>query len=366
MADGRVSDALEILRDETPFPGICGRACHRYCQAPCSRKHLDRSISIAALERAAADFGSPQNPRKEESEKTGKRVGVIGAGPAGLSCAYFLARLGHQATLYDAAGEPGGQMRTGRKPYDRLPQQVLDTEISLIVQLGVEFRGGQALGSGLSLQDLADYDAAYLAIPEADARQFTKAPTPLEGLDISVDREVIEGTSVFLGTDTDVKRYIVTHAAAAGKCAALAIDRVMMDREKNPADCRLGPRGGVSFRRYVDEGKENDEVVEYTQLNPENLNWIPKRYTAFNQEDKQATRYQGDKEGYSLGKAVQEARRCLSCGNCNLCELCVMLCPELAITIEKDHVQFDYDYCKGCGICIQECPHAALEKTTAR
>lgn len=151
-------DAWRLIKTVNPFPRVCGRVCFHPCESECNRGHFDRVIAIHSLERFVADQArslsknEPSVPRK-----TGKSVGIIGSGPAGLSCAYHLANRGHSVTIYEAEPELGGLLRYGIPAY-RLPKDVLDEEINDIIKLGIEVK------TGTRVKDLEEFRRIHHAL----------------------------------------------------------------------------------------------------------------------------------------------------------------------------------------------------------
>jgi len=141
MRHGKYDEALEIVRDAIPFPGVLGRVCISFCEAECERGMLDDSISIRNLHRFLADYERENNLAKPVTRKIDKkeRVAVVGAGPAGISCAYHLARKGYPVTIFEAKPEAGGLLRYAIPEY-RLPRNVLDEEIQRVLDLGVKIK----------------------------------------------------------------------------------------------------------------------------------------------------------------------------------------------------------------------------------
>ena len=154
------------IADRNPFPAICGRVCPHPCEADCNRKNKDGAVAINALERFIGDFGIARELKlpKLAGEKRPEKVAVVGSGPAGLSCAYQLARQGYSVTVFEAFSRPGGMLRYGIPQY-RLPRNVLDAEINRILDLGVELRCNCAVGSDISYEQLRkDFSAVFVGI----------------------------------------------------------------------------------------------------------------------------------------------------------------------------------------------------------
>ncbi|MBK6630288.1 MAG: FAD-dependent oxidoreductase [Betaproteobacteria bacterium] len=137
---GKYSEAVAVVREKLPFPGILGRACFSPCESACRRKHLDEPISIRSLKRIAADNDTGLwRQYSKQLPPTGKKAAIIGAGPAGLTAAYYLAKKGHAVTVFDALPAAGGMARYGIPSY-RVPLDVIDNEVAEVTKLGVEIR----------------------------------------------------------------------------------------------------------------------------------------------------------------------------------------------------------------------------------
>lgn len=180
---GRYEDAWRLIMQENPFPAIMGRVCYHTCERSCNRAEHDEAVSIHCIERFLGDLALERGLQVEPPpEPGGKRAAVVGAGPAGLSAAYFLRRLGHDVTVYDAMGRPGGLMRYGIPAY-RLPRDVLDGEIERLERMGIRFETGRALGGELDLESLtAESDAVFLAIGAHGERRLGLEGEELEGV----------------------------------------------------------------------------------------------------------------------------------------------------------------------------------------
>lgn len=158
--------AWNTIVDRNPFPAVCGRVCPHPCEDACNRTDKEGAVAINALERFVGDFGISKDLKltKLSDEQHEEKIAVVGAGPAGLSCAYQLARRGYRVTVFEAFSKPGGMLRYGIPQY-RLPREVLDSEIQKILDLGVELKCNQVVGDGLSLETLRnEYKAVFVGI----------------------------------------------------------------------------------------------------------------------------------------------------------------------------------------------------------
>lgn len=173
----KYDEAVAVLREKIPFPIVCADACFAPCEDLCAYSQFGDPIAIRALKRAAIDKGGERwKSNKKVAPKTGKKIGIIGAGPAGLTAAYYLVSQGHEVTVYDVFSKPGGMMRYGIPKY-RLPEERLDKDIKDILEWGVTFKGNTTVGKDISLDQLKkDFDAIFVA---SGANGSTKIP--LEG-----------------------------------------------------------------------------------------------------------------------------------------------------------------------------------------
>ncbi len=165
IAEGRYDEALHVASEPNPFPVICGRVCTAPCEDACRRGEFDEPIAIRDLKRFATDHGMPLKRRvKPAKQQYKEKVAIVGAGPTGLSAAYYLARRGYRVTVFDAMPVAGGMMAIGIPDY-RLPRAELNRDIDAICALGVELRLNTAIGRDINLDDLREtYDAVLLAV----------------------------------------------------------------------------------------------------------------------------------------------------------------------------------------------------------
>ena len=247
MAQGDLEGSWNALKEENPFPGICGRVCFHPCEAKCNRGNYDEPIAIHALERFVADFASNLNEKMVRAPGARKgKIAIVGSGPAGLSCAYHLARLQYDVTVFESSSFTGGMLRMGIPSY-RLPRNILDREISKIVSLGVEIRTGIAFGKKLTLEGLRDYQAIFLATGAHQSR----------GLHIPGEK----GRGVSSGLGLLEKISLAKKVKLGNKIAIVGGGNTAVDVARSAI--RLGKKATILYRRSKEEMPAfGDEIAE--------------------------------------------------------------------------------------------------------
>ncbi len=249
-AEGRYEEAWRLLLRTSPFPATCGRVCPHPCEYECNRAELGGRINIHNIERFLGDQFRNKPLKIEKSSPTGKKVAVIGSGPAGLSAAYHLTLRGHSVTVYEAHPKAGGMMRVGIPDY-RLPPEVLDAEIDRIINLGVRILTNTRVGKDIQFDDLmTNFDAVFSATGLTVSR-------PL-GAKNDSHPAVISGTEILrrinLGLDVGVGQRVMV---VGGGNTAMDAARSLL---------RLGREVRVMYRRTRAEmpaiAEEIDELIE--------------------------------------------------------------------------------------------------------
>jgi NADH-quinone oxidoreductase subunit F len=168
IREGKFIEAYDLNKEANPFPAVCGRVCPHPCETKCKRGQYDDPIQIAALKRSAADYvfkhrdEYTQKSKLKKLDDTGKKIAIIGGGPGGLSAAFFLRRLGHSPTVFEAKKKLGGMMIQGIPPY-RLPRKILEQEIKDILDMGVDVKLNTVVGKDITMENIKnDYDAIYI------------------------------------------------------------------------------------------------------------------------------------------------------------------------------------------------------------
>ena len=159
----KYDQALALIMEKAPFPGVLGRVCPHPCETACARGETDFPVAIRLLKRYVADMASPEVLQIPDIADRQEKIAVIGAGPAGLTAAYFLRLRGYQVTVFEASGQTGGMLRSGIPAY-RLPRDILDREIQHILAHGIDLKLNTRLGKEVDLPGLKDqgFSAVYL------------------------------------------------------------------------------------------------------------------------------------------------------------------------------------------------------------
>ena len=307
--EGRYEDALALIKKDNPLPAVCGHVCNRRCEDACTRGTIDEAVAIDEVKRfiAERDLNAETRfiPKKTIPSLKGgfeEKIAIIGAGPAGLSCAYFLALTGYKPTIFEKNAEPGGMLRYGIPSY-KLEKNLLAAEIDVIRQLGVEIRCGVEIGKDVTIEDLREqgYKGFYAAIGCQRGRKPGISGENAEGAYTAVDFLRKAGAKESFALEGDVVvvgggNVAIDAARISSRCTDAKISMFCLEaREKMPAsneeieealeegielNCGWGPKevleedghvSGVVFKkctrvfdaqgRFSPEYDENDTVT---------------------------------------------------------------------------------------------------------
>jgi formate dehydrogenase major subunit len=186
---GLYNEALQLIKERNPLPIVCGRVCVRKCEVNCRRGLVDQPVGINYIKRYVAEHSDHQASKPQIAAPSGKKVAIIGGGPAGLACAYHLARWGHKVVIFEAMPQLGGMLRYGIPVY-RMPAEELDAEIREIIDLGVEVELQKKLGRDFTIEKLRNqngFDAVFLALGAPLGRQMGVPGEEVDGVKTALD-----------------------------------------------------------------------------------------------------------------------------------------------------------------------------------
>jgi len=339
--------AIRIVKEDIPLPAVLGRICSAPCENGCTRKQHDEPVSICLLKRAVADIDltSAKPFRPECAPSSGKHIVVIGAGPGGLSAAYYLAQYGHQVILCDDHEKPGGALRYA-VPEDKLDRSVLDAEIERIVDLGITLEMNTRLGEQISLASLQkEFDAIVIMTGDfQEELSNDEIETTKRGIKVDRRTFMTNINGVFAGGNVVSSSKMAVRAVGHGKTIAMAADQYV--REK-PVVGRISRFNSILGRLY--DGESREYLKEASSIEREEPSHLSK--------------------GFSADEAIKESERCFRC-DCrkqNSCKLRLYSDIYDAAQsryrigkrgpferhVQHDLVVFEPGKCIKCGICIQ-------------
>ncbi len=347
IGGGRFADALDTVREHIALPAVLGRICPAPCEKACRRGAIDTPVAVCLLKRFAADTGPSHNAshRPDPQPKSGRRIAIVGAGPAGLSAGYYLALMGHDCRLFDRNDHPGGALRYD-VPRERLPLDALDADIGAVLAAGVELNMNRTLGRDLSLADLRKgHDAVVLTFGADGPDESSLSGIDCSKRGIAVDRNTFETSlpGVFAGGNAIGASKLAVRAAAHGRSIAHAVHRYVSCGTAGTGPARFNALMGRLLdgeaERFMDTADPRGRVVPSSPSG-----------------------------GFTRGEAEAEAGRCLGC-DCRKPESCLLrrYADEYGVergryrfrerrtfrrTVQHGVVVFEPGKCIKCGACI--------------
>jgi heterodisulfide reductase subunit A-like polyferredoxin len=310
ISQGKFKEALALVREKLPFPGILAYACSHPCEKECKRIEEDQPIPICHLKRFLVDHVEEPDLEFNPSQEKDQKVAIIGGGPSGLVAAYDLRRMGYQVTLFESRNELGGLLTHGFPSY-RLPRQVIEKDLSILNKMGMEIRLNTEVGKDVSPETLLQsFNAIFIGVgatsTESMVHIFKGLKRTRKGT-IQVNPISLETNlkGIFAGGDSVTGPGTIIESMAHGRRAAISIDRYL--RGEDTIEGRESEGKQISpFQSTLPDSKRKEKEV------------LPDMVKPFG-------------SGLASEEAIEEAKRCLNCGGCSDCGECAKYCQPKAI-----------------------------------
>ena len=355
IAAGALSDAIVTVKERIALPAVLGWICPAPCEKICRRTQIDSAVSICNLKRFVAekDLLSESHYRPDCIPDTGKKVAIIGAGPAGLAAAYYLRQYGHGCTVLDEHDEAGGALRN-KLSEEELPRRILDAEVALVKELGVEFRMSVCVGRDISMGDIKkEYDVIVLAVGAVDDPEKSPYGVEMSDRGVKADRRdfATSDSRIFAGGAVLGGGRMAVRAVADGCGLAYSVNQMLLGEVVSGKEKIFNSVLG----KIKDE--EKDEFLKDASSDPV------------------SNMVRGQVEGLSDDNARKEAQRCLHC-DCRKSDSCKLRdysdrfnakqnrykgTDRKMVKIVRDHPDVVYEpgKCISCGICVEICAEAS-------
>lgn len=343
IAKGDFAKALEVVKRDIALPSILGRICPAPCEAGCRRKQVDEAVSICLLKRFAGDedlkTGIPYQPQL--TKLSGKKVAIIGAGPAGLAAAYYLQIKGHQAVIFEKNSKAGGELL--QIDQEILPNEVVAQEVAQIVATGVQIRLNETIDNSRFAELMNEFDAVVVA------NGTIHEGSPVYGLKTTKAGIIVDKTSHFTSSP---KVFAIGHAVRTSKLAVRSVGQ------------------GKEVATVIDNFFRTAEVSGYPErFNSKFGRLAEVEFNQYKKDSEAAPRQKAGKEGFTREDAIREAKRCMHC-DCRNPESCVLrelsdryhavqkrFQSEERFHVEKyihhEGIVYEPTKCIKCGICVR-------------
>jgi len=345
LARGEFAEALKVVKRDIALPSVLGRICPAPCEGACRRKSIDEAVSICLLKRYAGDFDLEldQSWIPEKDKESGKRVSIIGAGPAGLAAAWHLVLKGHDVTIIDRHKQAGGSLRAVQQ--EELPPEVLQREIELIKQAGVKFSLGQDLDEAGFIKIVKNNDAVLVAVGKGESGIGAWGlPVHPKGVEADGKTYRVAETSIFVVGSALKPSRMAIRALGQGKEVAFSVDQFLraeaVTGERFTFNSRFGKLAPAEFAEYMKESVSGNRLEPVVKA-----------------------------EGLDREQVMKEAARCLHC-DCRELENCRLRIysdsygasqrrfksDERQLCTKQDkheHVIYEPSKCIKCGLCVR-------------
>jgi len=320
ISQGKFKEALALVREKLPFPGILAYACSHPCEKECKRIEENHPIPICQLKRFLVDHIEEPEFEFTPSQKKDQKVAIIGGGPSGLVAAYDLRKMGYEVTLFESRNELGGLLAHGFPSY-RLPRQVIEKDLSVINKMGIEVRLNTEVGKDVPAETLLQsFDAIFISVGITGAESITQF---LHGLkktrkgSIQVNPISLESNlkGIFAGGDAVTGPGTIIDSMAHGRKAALSIDRYLR-REDLIEGRELEGKQISPFQSTLSDSKRKERETLPDMVKPLGT-------------------------GLTAEEAIEEAKDCLNCGGCSDCGECAKYCQPKAVIygMEEERIE---------------------------
>jgi len=310
ISKGKFKEALELVREKLPFPGILAYVCSHPCEKECKRIEEDRPISLCDLKRFLVDHVEESEFQFAPPQEKDPKVAIIGSGPSGLTAAYDLRKMGYRVTLFESRSEIGGLLTHGFPSY-RLPRKVVEKDLSIIHKMGIEVRLNTQVGKDISSESLyQSFNAILIAVGMAGAERIAHIFKGLKRTrrgTIQVNSLSLETSlrGVFAGGDMVSGPGTIVESMAYGRKAAISIDRYLRGEDlicgRESEGRQVSP-----LRSFLPDSKRKEREVLPNMVKPLD-------------------------PGLTIEEAMEEAKRCLNCAGCSDCGECARYCQPKAI-----------------------------------
>ncbi len=346
LAQGKTNEALRVVLQDIPMPSVLGRICSAPCEGACRRKSVDEPVSICLLKRYAGDYGSLMDkPVKPNNHSTQQKIAIIGAGPAGLSAAYYLSISGYHCVLMDRNEKPGGMLRYG-VPQENLPHNILNREIERILNSEIELNCNVSVDKKMFDEIISTYDAVIIATGNIDDNiRSWKINSGEKGIQVNKNNYQTSVPNVFAVGNVLRSSKMAVRSVGQGKEVAESLQQFLNGGTAKGYKKMFNSR----FGRLLDE-----EIAEYLKES---------------QNGKQIHPEEGSNKGFSLAEVKEEASRCLHC-DCREMSSCKLRIyadqyeanqrrflsddrKQVTKILIHDSVIYEPGKCIKCGICVR-------------